>query len=66
MHTIPELSPLFQKYYNIFYVVPSREIQLLFIRQVYPFLLAVVLLLGGLVFQGKQFQRLYEHIKNDK
>ncbi|CAB3989401.1 E3 ubiquitin- ligase MARCH6 isoform X1 [Paramuricea clavata] len=47
-------------------LVPSREIQLLFIRQVYPFLLAVVLLLGGLVFQGKQFQRLYEHIKNDK
>lgn len=46
--------------------VHSREIQLLVIRQVYPFLLAIVLLLGGLVFQGKQFQRLYEHIKNDK
>lgn len=35
-------------------------------RRIYPFLLMVVLLIGILSFQIRQFKRLYEHIKNDK
>ncbi|KAJ7338403.1 hypothetical protein JRQ81_011921 [Phrynocephalus forsythii] len=35
-------------------------------RRIYPFLLMVVVLMGILSFQVRQFKRLYEHIKNDK
>lgn len=35
-------------------------------RRIYPFLLMVVVLMGILYFQIRQFKRLYEHIKNDK
>lgn len=35
-------------------------------RRIYPFLLMVLMLLGLLSFQIRQFRRLYEHIKNDK
>lgn len=35
-------------------------------RRIYPFLLMIVVLMGILSFQIRQFKRLYEHIKNDK
>lgn len=40
--------------------------EILMQRRIYPFLLMVVLLIGILSFQIRQFKRLYEHIKNDK
>ncbi|KAG9484621.1 hypothetical protein GDO78_007988 [Eleutherodactylus coqui] len=42
------------------------EMQNLVQRRIYPFLLMVVILMGVLSFQIRQFKRLYEHIKNDK
>uniref|UniRef100_A0A8C9SU40 E3 ubiquitin-protein ligase MARCHF6 n=1 Tax=Scleropages formosus TaxID=113540 RepID=A0A8C9SU40_SCLFO len=42
------------------------EMQNLVQRRIYPFLLMVVMLMGILSFQIRQFKRLYEHIKNDK
>ncbi|XP_023678192.1 E3 ubiquitin-protein ligase MARCHF6-like isoform X2 [Paramormyrops kingsleyae] len=42
------------------------EMQNLVQRRIYPFLLMVVMLIGILFFQIRQFKRLYEHIKNDK
>uniref|UniRef100_A0A3B5KLR8 E3 ubiquitin-protein ligase MARCHF6 n=1 Tax=Takifugu rubripes TaxID=31033 RepID=A0A3B5KLR8_TAKRU len=51
-------------------VVPAvgvtPEMEILMQRRIYPFLLMVVLLIGILSFQIRQFKRLYEHIKNDK
>ncbi|CAF97998.1 unnamed protein product, partial [Tetraodon nigroviridis] len=51
-------------------VVPAAgvtpEMEILMQRRIYPFLLMVVLLIGILSFQIRQFKRLYEHIKNDK
>ncbi|CAB1326270.1 unnamed protein product, partial [Coregonus sp. 'balchen'] len=44
----------------------TMEMQNLVQRRIYPFLLMVVMLLGILSFQIRQFKRLYEHIKNDK
>ncbi|XP_010892361.3 E3 ubiquitin-protein ligase MARCH6 isoform X2 [Esox lucius] len=44
----------------------TMEMQILVQRRIYPFLLMVVMLLGILSFQIRQFKRLYEHIKNDK
>ncbi|KAM4705855.1 E3 ubiquitin-protein ligase MARCHF6 isoform 1-T1 [Rhinophrynus dorsalis] len=44
----------------------TPEMQNLVQRRIYPFLLMVVILLGILSFQIRQFKRLYEHIKNDK
>uniref|UniRef100_A0A8C4RV66 E3 ubiquitin-protein ligase MARCHF6 n=1 Tax=Erpetoichthys calabaricus TaxID=27687 RepID=A0A8C4RV66_ERPCA len=41
------------------------EMQNLVQRRIYPFLLMVVMLMGILSFQIRQFKRLYEHIKND-
>uniref|UniRef100_A0A673XEN3 E3 ubiquitin-protein ligase MARCHF6 n=1 Tax=Salmo trutta TaxID=8032 RepID=A0A673XEN3_SALTR len=35
-------------------------------RRIYPLLVMVVMLVGILSFQIRQFKRLYEHIKNDK
>ncbi|XP_032220194.2 E3 ubiquitin-protein ligase MARCHF6 isoform X2 [Nematostella vectensis] len=35
-------------------------------RRIYPFLLAVFMLIGCFMFQGRQFKMLYERIKNDK
>lgn len=42
------------------------EMQTLVQRRIYPFLLMVVIIMGLLSFQIRQFKRLYEHIKNDK
>ncbi|KAL4635151.1 E3 ubiquitin-protein ligase MARCH6, partial [Arapaima gigas] len=44
----------------------TMEMQNLVQRRIYPFLLMVVVLMGILSFQIRQFKRLYEHIKNDK
>ncbi|XP_041101881.1 E3 ubiquitin-protein ligase MARCHF6 isoform X1 [Polyodon spathula] len=44
----------------------ADEMQNLVQRRIYPFLLMVVMLIGILSFQIRQFKRLYEHIKNDK
>ncbi|XP_048832439.1 E3 ubiquitin-protein ligase MARCHF6-like [Brienomyrus brachyistius] len=44
----------------------TAEMQNLVQRRIYPFLLMVVMLIGILFFQIRQFKRLYEHIKNDK
>ncbi|XP_030629070.1 E3 ubiquitin-protein ligase MARCHF6 isoform X1 [Chanos chanos] len=44
----------------------TMEMQNLVQRRIYPFLLMVVMLMGILSFQIRQFKRLYEHIKNDK
>nr|XP_012646596.1 E3 ubiquitin-protein ligase MARCH6 isoform X3 [Microcebus murinus]XP_012646597.1 E3 ubiquitin-protein ligase MARCH6 isoform X4 [Microcebus murinus] len=44
----------------------TAEMQNLVHRRIYPFLLMVVVLMGILSFQVRQFKRLYEHIKNDK
>lgn len=44
----------------------TPEMEILMQRRIYPFLLMVVLLIGILSFQIRQFKRLYEHIKNDK
>ncbi|XP_073541250.1 E3 ubiquitin-protein ligase MARCHF6 [Phyllobates terribilis] len=44
----------------------TYEMQNLVQRRIYPFLLMVVILMGVLSFQIRQFKRLYEHIKNDK
>ncbi|XP_038652794.1 E3 ubiquitin-protein ligase MARCH6 isoform X1 [Scyliorhinus canicula] len=44
----------------------TTEMQNLVQRRIYPLLLMVVILMGVLSFQIRQFKRLYEHIKNDK
>ncbi|XP_048411325.1 E3 ubiquitin-protein ligase MARCH6 isoform X2 [Stegostoma tigrinum] len=44
----------------------TTEMQNLVQRRIYPLLLMVVILMGILSFQIRQFKRLYEHIKNDK
>lgn len=48
------------------FVGVTAEMQNLVQRRIYPFLLMVVVLMGILSFQVRQFKRLYEHIKNDK
>lgn len=50
----------------LFWVGVTMEMQNLVQRRIYPFLLMVVVLMGILSFQIRQFKRLYEHIKNDK
>ena len=42
------------------------ETETLVQRRIYPSLLAAVLFSTYLVFQAKQFKKLYEQIKNDK
>ncbi|GIY71172.1 e3 ubiquitin-protein ligase MARCHF6 [Caerostris extrusa] len=44
----------------------SFELQNLVLRRIYPALLVFVLCVGAIIFQVRQFCRLYEHIKNDK
>jgi E3 ubiquitin-protein ligase MARCH6 len=47
-------------------VVTSPHLRNLIARRLYPFLLLIVLVGGVIVFQIRQFRKLYEHIKNDK
>lgn len=42
------------------------EVENLVLRRIYPFLLACIICVLILIFQIRQFKRLYEHIKNDK
>ncbi|XP_064467380.1 E3 ubiquitin-protein ligase MARCHF6-like isoform X2 [Ornithodoros turicata] len=44
----------------------TEEMQNLVLRRIYPSLLAICVLTAFVVFQVRQFCRLYEHIKNDK
>lgn len=53
-------------FFFFFFVGVTPEMEILMQRRIYPFLLMVVLLIGILSFQIRQFKRLYEHIKNDK
>ncbi|XP_031563606.1 E3 ubiquitin-protein ligase MARCH6-like [Actinia tenebrosa] len=46
--------------------VKSEDTRLYCLRRIYPLLLAVISVILCLAFQGRQFQRLYERIKNDK
>jgi len=46
--------------------VRSPETALFCLRRIYPFLLAMVMLIVGFIFQGRQFRLLYERIRNDK
>lgn len=47
-------------------VVASPHLRNLIARRLYPFLLLVTLVGGVVMFQVRQFRKLYEHIKNDK
>lgn len=47
-------------------VVSSPLLRNLIARRVYPFLLLSALIACVIVFQIRQFKKLYEHIKNDK
>ncbi|XP_068697497.1 E3 ubiquitin-protein ligase MARCHF6-like isoform X2 [Montipora foliosa] len=47
-------------------IVRSPETSLFCLRRIYPFLLAMFVLIVGFIFQGRQFRLLYERIKNDK
>lgn len=47
-------------------LVSSPQLKNLIARRLYPFLLLVALIGGVITFQIRQFQKLYEHIKNDK
>ena len=47
-------------------VVASPHLRNLIARRLYPFLLLVTLVGGVIMFQVRQFRKLYEHIKNDK
>lgn len=47
-------------------VVASPHLRNLIARRLYPFLLLVTLVGGIIMFQVRQFRKLYEHIKNDK
>ncbi|XP_049958732.1 E3 ubiquitin-protein ligase MARCHF6 isoform X1 [Schistocerca serialis cubense] len=46
--------------------VANPQLRNLIARRLYPFLLLVSLTAGIIVFQIRQFRKLYEHIKNDK
>jgi len=48
------------------FVVTSPHLRNLIARRLYPFLLLVTLVGGVIMFQIRQFRKLYEHIKNDK
>ncbi|XP_018323942.1 E3 ubiquitin-protein ligase MARCH6-like [Agrilus planipennis] len=57
-------------YVIIYSIVPlfvsSRQMRNLIARRLYPFMLLVVVAGMIVVFQIRQFKKLYEHIKNDK
>ncbi|CAH3042084.1 unnamed protein product [Pocillopora meandrina] len=46
--------------------VRSPDTRLFCLRRIYPFLLAMFILIAGFIFQGRQFRLLYERIRNDK
>lgn len=47
-------------------LISSPQMKNLIARRLYPFLLLIGLIGAVITFQIKQFQKLYEHIKNDK
>lgn len=42
------------------------ETQTLVVRRIYPFVLTMIICISILIFQVRQFRRLYNHIKDDK
>ncbi len=44
----------------------SEELLVMVQRRIYPSLLLIILVVGAVVLQLKQFRKLYEHIKNDR
>uniref|UniRef100_A0A6M2DY04 RING-type E3 ubiquitin transferase n=1 Tax=Xenopsylla cheopis TaxID=163159 RepID=A0A6M2DY04_XENCH len=46
--------------------ITNKHTLTLITRKIYPFLLLICSVAGIVVFQIKQFKKLYEHIKNDK
>ena len=55
---------------GLFFLSPlagvTKDVRLFVHRRIYPFLLVVFLTTSVMLFQGRQFQNLYEKIKNDK
>merc|ERR1711997_1059820 len=47
-------------------VMGDPHILVMIQRRIYPFLLLLVVTVGLIVVQLKQFKKLYEHIKNDR
>ena len=47
-------------------VLTDPHILVMIQRRIYPFLLLLVVTVGLIVVQLKQFKKLYEHIKNDR
>jgi len=48
------------------YLSGDRDLVILSIRRVYPVVMFCIVLVGAIIFQGKQFKALYEKIKNEK
>ena len=46
--------------------VRSPDTALFCLRRIYPFLLAMCVLIVGFIFQGRQFRLLYERIRNER
>ena len=47
-------------------LISNLHLRNLIVRRLYPFLLIAFLAVGVVIFQIRQFKKLYEHIKNDK
>jgi len=47
-------------------IVRSPDTALFCLRRIYPFLLAMCVLIVGFIFQGRQFRLLYERIRNER
>ena len=47
-------------------VISEPHLLVMIQRRIYPFLLLLVVTIGLIVVQLKQFKKLYEHIKNDR
>ncbi|EEB18578.1 ssm4 protein, putative [Pediculus humanus corporis] len=47
-------------------LISNLHVRNLIVRRLYPFLLIAFLAVGVVIFQIRQFKKLYEHIKNDK
>ncbi|XP_002737454.1 E3 ubiquitin-protein ligase MARCHF6-like [Saccoglossus kowalevskii] len=44
----------------------GEEFNYFFVRRIYPSMLLIVVVIGVVSFQARQFKRLYEHIKNER
>jgi len=44
----------------------QKDVVILCVRRIYPIMLFTIVLIGAIIFQGKQCRSLYERIKNEK